>query len=149
MYARATVPTGTISDIRAIAIEEKVGPDATAEEIYDSLEIHGPQTSHEHIFVHKEAPKSPEGEPQRWYGMDPAFYNQLPTFQWSQIFNMTGAPLAVVPALGQKAKKNAERQVDIKKKKLQQRIDNRLGSASSMSTATSTSAGFKAFVAMD
>ena len=61
MYAKATVPTGTIQDIRAIAIEQKVGSEATAEQIYDSLEVLAPQTSHDNIFEHKTAPQGRPG----------------------------------------------------------------------------------------
>ena len=139
MYARATVPTGTIQDIRAIAIEQKVGPDATAEDIYEQLEIIPPQTSHELIFVHKDAPKAAEGEVQRWYGINMDFYNQLPSFPWYQIFNMTGAPLTVVQATGAAAKKKAQWEVEEKKRVLSRRIESRKDTAaSSLSTAVSS-----------
>ena len=131
MYAFATVPSGTIQDIRAIAIEQKVGTDATAEEIYDSLEIHAPQTSHENIFAHREAPAAMEGERQRWFGMDKDFFNGLPTFPWSQIFNMTGAPLEEVMKIGKDAKKHVEWEVFNKKELLIDRIKARRGTAAS------------------
>jgi hypothetical protein len=118
MYARASTPSGTIQDIRAIAIEEKVGQDATAEEIYDSSEIIAPQTDHEHIFVHKEAEKATGNERQRWFGIDIEFYNKLPTFPWYQIFNMTGAPLMEVKVTGAQAQKPATYEIDEKKKEL-------------------------------
>ena len=141
MYARASIPSGTIQDIRAIAIEEKVGKDATAEEIYDSLEIIAPQTEHENIFVHKEAPKATGNEWQRWFGIDIEFYNKLPIFPWYQIFNMTGAPLMEVAATEKEAGKRAKWEVDEKKKELSRRIEARIGtSASSLSTEVSSGA---------
>ena len=75
---------------------------------------------------------------QRWYGIDAEFYNQLPTFPWYQIFNMTGAPLTVVQSTGVAAKKKAEWAVDEQKRVLARRIESRRDtSASSLSTAGS------------
>jgi hypothetical protein len=128
MYARADVPTGTLQDIRAIAIEQTVGKEATAEEIYESLPVYGPQTSHENIFYKPDAPRT---EPQRWYGINPDFYNKLPTFPWYQIFNMTGAPMTYVNATGDKAKKRAVWEVNDKKKELRARIEARKGTSAS------------------
>ena len=68
LYAYATIPGGNIQDIRAIAIQEKVGEEATVEQIYDSLKMLAPQTSHETIFVHKGAPPAEQGQRQRWFG---------------------------------------------------------------------------------
>lgn len=131
MYAWATVPSGSIQDIRAIAIEQKVGKKATAEDIYSSLEIHPPSTSHDNIFLHKKAPVT---EPPRYFGMDPDFFNKLPTFPWYQIFNMTGAPLTEVVKTGAQAKKAATWEVGEKKRELTARIEGRRGtSASSLS----------------
>ena len=131
MYAFATIPNGNIQDIRAIAIEKKVGKDATAEDIYESLEIHAPQTSHENIFVHKTAPQAASGQPQRWFGIDQDFFNQLPTFPWYQIFNMTGAPLTEVKATGEQAKRRTEWEVKEKKQVLAARIQSRAGTSAS------------------
>ena len=96
MYAWADVPTGDMLDVRAAKIEQEVSPDATAKDIYKSLQIFSPQTSHEHIFVHPVAPQAAEGQVQRWYGVDINFYNQLPYFAWEEIVNMTGAPLTEI-----------------------------------------------------
>ena len=116
MYAHATVPCSNIQDMRAIWIESEVGLEATAEQIYDRLEIIAPQTSHENIFVHKGAPPAEHGQRQRWFGIDQEFYNNIPTFPWYQIFNMTGAPLREVKATGKAAKRAAEYEVDQQKR---------------------------------
>ena len=70
MYAHATVPYSNIQDMRAIWIESKVGQEATAEQIYDRLELIAPQTSHQNIFVHKGAPPAEHGQRLRWFGID-------------------------------------------------------------------------------
>jgi len=89
MYARSSMQYGMIQNMRAIAIEEKVGHHVTIEEIYNLLEVIPPQTSHGNIFVHKEAPRAMGEEQQRWFGIDMEFFNKLPGFDWHDMFNIT------------------------------------------------------------
>jgi hypothetical protein len=129
MYAWAEVPSGTIQDIRAMKIERDC-PGMTAEQIYDSLPVIPPQTAHGHISVHHLAPACEPGK-ERWFSMEPDFFNSLPVFPWNQIFNLAGAPMKVAQATGKDAQKKVWWDVDAKKKQLAASIASREGTASS------------------
>ena len=129
LYIWAKVPAGSIQDIRALKIEEEMGPSVTAEQIYDMLLVIPPQKT-SFITIHPDAPKCPPGK-ERFFYMDEETFNQLEEFQWYQIFNMTGAPMTEHVKTGAKAKAKMEQGVAAKKAEIDARMKSRAAASSS------------------
>ena len=67
--------------------------------------------------------------------MNAEVFNNLQRFEWYQIFNMSGAPLAEVKRTGVQAKRRTEWEVHEHQEQVKARIASRRNTASSSSTS--------------
>lgn len=99
VYAWAQCPSTDVLDIRALKIEAEC-PNMTADEIYEHIPVIPPTCTSGAIQPHPAHPH--DG---RYFKVDAGFFNTLPTFEWQQVYNLTGCPREAVKATGQKAMK--------------------------------------------
>ena len=125
VYAWAQCPSTDVLDIRALKIEAEC-PKMSADEIYQHIPTIPPTCTTGAIQPHPSHPS--DG---RYFKVDAEFFNGLPTFEWQQIYNLTGCPREAVRATGAKAMKVREWSESQRRAEASARIDARKGTAAS------------------
>jgi hypothetical protein len=94
LYCRAPVPDEHINDMRAIMHELEIKP-TSPKGLYDAVPVCKPSSTR--LIIQKE--KDVWGKPcdNQWTFSSLGDYNDLPEFEWDQVFNLSGYKLPPAP----------------------------------------------------